>query len=256
VRSALGPKGRSDLLDCARRGALLAFDFDGTLAPIVAEPGRAAMRRRTRLLLAALARRLDCLVLSGRAPADLRSRLAGVRLVEVVGNHGTAFALTPARRAAARARARRWSRSLASQLEGRPGLELEDNGVSLAVHFRAAPDQADARRTVHRAVARLAGARALDGKCVVNVLPARSAHKGGVLRRIARARGDEAVLYVGDDRTDEDAFRARVAPRYVTVRVGRTADTAARYVLDDQRGIDALLALLLSASRRRARPAP
>jgi trehalose 6-phosphate phosphatase len=245
VRPALGEAGRAALAECARRGALLAFDFDGTLAPIVADPDQAALRPATRRLLGRLARRQPCLVLSGRSPSDLRRRLHGIGLVTLVGNHGAAFGLRPAARRAARARASRWRRQLAQRLAGRPGLRLEDNGVSLAVHFRRAPDRAAARRAIRRAIAALPGARALDGKCVVNVLPVRGTHKGDVLRRVARARGASAVLYVGDDLTDEDAFGTRVARRYVTVRVGRASGSLAQYALAAQREIDALLALLL-----------
>ena len=271
MKRALGPAGLAALEQCRRRGALLAFDFDGTLAPIVAVPARAALRPPTRRLLARLARQQPCLVLSGRSPADLAARLRGIRLIERVGNHGAAFALSPAKRASARSRVLRWRAQLERRLDGRPGLALEDNGVSLAVHYRRARDRAAARRAIVAAARPLAGARTLDGKCVVNVLPARASHKGDVLRAIARARRAACVLYVGDDVTDESAFRARVAPCFVSIRVGRSPRSAAAFALDGQRQIDALLRTLLgpssrarrarrvpavSAKSRRARPAP
>ena len=261
MKHALGPAGRAALGECRAHGALLAFDFDGTLAPIVASPARAALRPSTRRLLARLADRQPCLVLSGRSPSDLAARLAGIPLVERVGNHGAEFGLSPVARKTARERTRRWLAALERRLRGRPDLQLEDNGVSLAVHYRRARDRDRARRAIAAAVRPLRGARTLDGKCVVNVLPARAADKGAVLARIARARHAGCVLYVGDDVTDEDAFAARVARRFVTVRVGRNGRTAATFALDGQRQIDALLRALiapagLSATSRRARRSP
>lgn len=244
---ALGTNGRAALAECARRGGLLAFDFDGTLAPLVADPGRAALRPETRRLLTRLAARQACLVLSGREPADLARRLHGIPLIECVGNHGAGFGQGPKARAAAVARAARWRERLAEQIAGRPGLQLEDNGVSLAVHYRRAPDRPSARRAIRCAVEALPGAHAMDGKCVVNVLPAASAHKGAVLRAIARARGARHVLYVGDDLTDETAFRTAVAPHYVTVRVGRGGPSAANFRLAGQSQIDELLRVLLGS---------
>ena len=122
--------------------------------------------------------------------------------------------------------------------------------MSLAIHYRRAANRAAARRTIRHAIEALPGARALDGKCVVNVLPVAYAHKGLVLRTIARARRATHVLFVGDDVTDEAAFRTAVAPHYVTVRVGRGAQSAASYSLGSQAGIDELLRILLGALGR------
>lgn len=262
MKHALGTHGKAALLQCARQGALLAFDFDGTLAPIVADPHRAALRPETHQLLVHLSRQQPCLVLSGRGPQDLASRLGGISLVELVGNHGASFGLGPAARAAAIARSARWRVQLTEQLAGRTGLQIEDQGVSLAVHFRRTPDRTAARRAIRRAVDALPGACALDGKCVVNVLPVAFANKGMVLRSIARERRVTSALFVGDDVTDEAAFRADVAPRYMTVRVGRSTGSAAGYFLNNQSEIDELLHTLLRlpssprSTLRRARQVP
>ena len=67
---------------------LLAFDFDGTLAPIVQDPARARMRPQTRRLLGAVARRYPCVVISGRARHDVLKRVGSVPVWQVSGNHG------------------------------------------------------------------------------------------------------------------------------------------------------------------------
>lgn len=249
MKRALGAEGQAALRECARRDALLAFDFDGTLAPIVPRPEEAKLRPETHRLLVQLARERSCLVLSGREPPDLAGRLRGIALVGCVGNHGASFGLGAAARKAAIARASRWRLQLDEQLGGRSDIELTDQGISLAVHFRRASNPAATRRTIRRAVAALPRACALDGKFVVNVLPADFAHKGSVLRTIARNKGAATVLFVGDDVTDEAAFRMAVAPCFVTIRVGRDSNSAARYYLSSQSEIDELLRTLLTPSR-------
>ena len=76
------------LTSFASSNVLVAFDFDGTLAPIVPKPSRARMRARTRRLLDAVARRYPCVVISGRALNDIEERVEGIPLWHVAGNHG------------------------------------------------------------------------------------------------------------------------------------------------------------------------
>ncbi len=84
----LSRKSKTLLRELTASKALLAFDFDGTLAPIVDDPGRARMRSRTRRLLRRLASAYPCAVISGRSRADLRERLAGTGIRRTIGNHG------------------------------------------------------------------------------------------------------------------------------------------------------------------------
>jgi hypothetical protein len=78
MKSLLAPQNLPALRRLARGRVLLAFDFDGTLAPIVADPARAHLRPRTRRLLADVARKYPCVVISGRRRADVVGRLAGI----------------------------------------------------------------------------------------------------------------------------------------------------------------------------------
>src|SRR5580765_7119426 len=78
----------STLVHFASWNVLLAFDYDGTLAPLSRNPDRAHLRDRTRRLLIAVAQRYPCVVLSGRAREDVSRRLADVPVRAVFGNHG------------------------------------------------------------------------------------------------------------------------------------------------------------------------
>lgn len=238
-------------LDRAVSGRLLVgLDFDGTLAPIVAERHRAAMPPGTRAALRCVARLFPTVVISGRALADVQRRLGTIALAGVVGNHG----LEPSRaESRAARRVERWRRSLAEALAGFHGVVVEDKGLSLAVHYRHAPDKKAARRAIGRATAALPDTRVVPGKHVVNLVPAGAPHKGTALQGAWRRLRCEAALYVGDDDTDEDVFALLPRRGLLTVRVGRRAGSAAQYYLRDQREVERLLKWLGRAGERMAR---
>jgi trehalose 6-phosphate phosphatase len=243
MRDILAPVSRGVLDRFARAKTLLAFDFDGTLAPIVADPDRAAMRTSTRRLLESVARVYPCVVISGRSREDVGRRLRGVGLAGVVGNHG----LEPwHRESRAGQGSRRWIPLLQERLGAIPGIAIEDKGLSIAVHYRQCRDRKAARARVLAAAARLGPARLLGGKEVLNILPAGAPHKGLALER-ARARlRCEAAVYVGDDETDEDVFALGRPERLLGVRVGRKRGSAAAFYVRTQADVDRLLRRLLA----------
>lgn len=239
MKYAFGPAGRQALARFARSNVLLAFDFDGTLAPIVKDPRTARMRRHTRALLATLIDRYPVAVISGRARHDVCRRLEGIRVRAVVGNHGleTAVPLDEHARLV-----RGWIPALTDALEGRFGIEIEDKGSSIALHYRRSRMKNAARRHISSAVARLGSSvRIVGGKQVVNLLPKGGAHKGTALKELRRALGVDAAVYVGDDTTDEDVFALDAAEPLLTVRVGRSQSSSAEYYLRAQHEISRLL---------------
>ena len=88
MRYILSQTSRSILAQLAQERTLCAFDFDGTLAPIVEDPDQAVLSDRTRNLLGRLAALYPCVILSGRARTDLLGRLSGMPLERVFGSHG------------------------------------------------------------------------------------------------------------------------------------------------------------------------
>src|SRR5919106_1733768 len=102
---------------------LLAFDYDGTLAPMVSAPHRATMRVSTRRLLRRASKLFPCVVISGRARGDALGRLRGVEVCRVVGNHGA----EPSQEAKAmRRRVQQWLPVLKAHLSRRQGAIVED----------------------------------------------------------------------------------------------------------------------------------
>jgi trehalose 6-phosphate phosphatase len=252
VRAILDPGLRPLLLRhlAPEAPSLLAFDFDGTLAPIVADPAQAEMRAETQRLLTRLAALRPCAVLSGRGRTDLAGRLAGVPLRLIVGNHGQEEeAPDPASEEMARQVAQ-WRAEVLGALPPLPGLLLEDKGISLSLHTRPlAP--ADKER-VGRAARALAAARPevrlVLGKEVINIVPRGARHKGDALRRAVAQTGCAGAIYVGDDETDEDAFAAAAEAGWLGIRVEEGPASRAGCFLPDQGAIDALLRVLLSLS--------
>jgi trehalose 6-phosphate phosphatase len=247
MRSIFSTDARDLLDDLATRRALLAFDFDGTLAPIVADHQQARVRPRTRALLRVLSLLYPCAVVSGRARADVNARLGGIPLLAVVGNHGAEPGMGPVNRTR-RETIVAWKRALQAELSLLPGVEIEDKQLSLAVHYRQVPARWPTRQLVMRAAAALEGARISPGHAVVNVAPSDAPQKGAAVAELLRRAGSRPVLYVGDDRTDEDAFRAPMLT--AGVRVGRTGRSAASWYVPDQAGMDEFLSLLLAARTR------
>ncbi|MBK8480500.1 MAG: trehalose-phosphatase [Proteobacteria bacterium] len=234
-------EGCAGVLAALASGRLLvAFDFDGTLAPIVSQPDDAQMRPRTRELFAAVSQRFPCAVISGRSQADVAARLGGASVKYVVGNHGLEPGLGLEDFAAEVARARAL---LEAALAGLPGVEIEDKRYSLAIHYRRSDNKRQARRAIQRGIERLpVPMRLVPGRLVANLVPQRAPHKGDALLALRRAEGADAALYVGDDVTDEDVFKLdQPRARLLTLRVGASRASAASYYLRDQHEIDRLL---------------
>jgi trehalose 6-phosphate phosphatase len=240
----------------ARERALLVFDFDGTLAPIVRARGEAAIPETTRALLRVVSLLYPCAVVSGRSRADLAPRLDRIPFVAIVGNHGAEAGFGPVDRSR-QALVCGWREELRRALAGCAGVEVEDKGHTLAIHYRAAPDRSAARHRVRAVADALPEARVFGGRAVVNVVPLDAPNKGEAVGEVLRRIGWREALYVGDDATDEDAFV--VAGVTVSVRVGRTHASAARYYLPQQSAIDELLRALVASRVRadgRERPVP
>lgn len=244
----LGPEGEAAIAALLARRPLLAFDFDGTLAPIVAVPAEARLSQAVALRLAALARRLPVAVISGRSLADLQQRL-GFEPAYLVGNHGAEDAADPAAAAARRAALdplRLHLRNRHALLDS-AGVAVEDKGLSLALHHRLAPSQVNARAAIDAVLAeRPPGLQVFGGKRVVNLVPAGSPDKADALLALVQRSGADSALFVGDDVNDEPVFE-RAPPHWLTLRVGRDAPSQARFYLDSP----AEVAMLLERLRTR-----
>lgn len=229
---------------------LVAFDFDGTLAPIVPRPQDARMRIRTEVLFKQVCRLYPCAVVSGRLQADIAGRLAGTDVRYVVGSQGIDSDADGALQAEiARSRER-----LAPALEGLAGVELEDKCYSLALHYRRSRNKRLTHVTLSTLVAEACPSmRVIGGKQVLHVLPRGAPNKGDAVLALRAAAAADTAIYVGDDVTDEDVFGLDQPGRLLSIRVGESPTSAATYFLSDQTEIDRLLARL-AALRKETHP--
>lgn len=245
MKHILSNTNRELLAQLACSSVLLAFDFDGTLAPIVSERDRAGMRARTHTLFQRACELYPCAVISGRSRDDVLARVSDAPVKYVVGNHGLEPGENVGRFQAAVKHA---TPLLARAIEADPvcrGCEIEDKHYSLAVHYRNAREKRKAQRAIEAAVRALPDPmRIIGGKLVVNVVPEGAPHKGDALTAIRAGSGADTALYVGDDITDEDVFELDQPGRLLGIRIGASRNSAAAYYLRDQREIDPLLATL------------
>lgn len=256
---------RIDEWRSARRRAgrlLVALDFDGTLAPIVPSPDEAALPEAARAALVSLARRADTdlAVISGRGLEDLRRRV-GIPEIYYAGNHGLEIegpGVQEVHRRAAEARPRiaACDARLRTLLRGEVGVLIEDKGLTLSIHYRQAqdPGAVDRVRDAIRGCAELLdGLRLTEGKKVFELRPDVDWDKGratNFLLQILDAAAALAIpsIFIGDDRTDEDAFRAiRDRGDGIVVADDPDHDTAARAYLRSPAEVAALLESLAAA---------
>jgi trehalose 6-phosphate phosphatase len=222
-----------------RRRTLLAFDFDGTLAPIVANPDDACVPSSMAQQLGALSKRRPTAVITGRRLADVRNRL-GFEPEYLVGNHGAeglnwvpnGFAMQ-----IFRTRLNQQYQTLQDA-----GVQVEDKGLSLALHFRNATDPITAEHAVAFVTQDLPlGLTAFGGKCVLNIVDSAAPDKGQAALELLEISGCESLFFVGDDVNDESVFRC-ARPDWVTVRIGRLQDIgSAMFYLDSYADMNALL---------------
>jgi len=243
VIDILSPDGIALIEHTARCRTLLAFDFDGTLAPLVSDYREAAMRDTTRALFRMVAILYPSAVISGRDRGDLLRRLTKIPLVEAVGNHGAEDGALPDPRLVRQVSA--WANALRSAFADQPEIEVEQKAASLAVHYRRAPDPVVAHSRALAAAQALPGARVFGGEAAVNVAPPGVPDKGAALEDMARRLGTSSVVFVGDDITDEDAFRSPAVT--LSIRVGAAPESAARCCLPCQSQIEALLRAFVRA---------
>jgi trehalose 6-phosphate phosphatase len=236
------PRNLRALAGFAASNVLLAFDYDGTLAPIAATPSAARMRVETRKRLARIADRYPCVVISGRPLDDLAKRLSRIPVWYLFGNHGFEPHAGSDEHAA---RVEDWVHRLNAQLPAQQGLVIEHKKYSVTLHYRHVRNKRRVMEAIADAVRQLADVRTVGGAKAINLLPRGGADKGVAVQQARRMFACDTVIYVGDDGTDEDAFKSAPPDRLLSIRVGARGATRAQYRLRSQREIDQLLEHLL-----------
>ena len=233
----------------------LILDFDGVLSPIIEDPAASALPEQAEAALTRLAPALGVLaVISGR-PADFLTDRVRIARVRLLGSYGIEQIEDGARHVDPAAQpwlgpVREATRELDERMAGAPGIRVEHKSVSVAVHWRQAPDQEAAAERVRETAAEIAartGLRLEPGKLVAELRPPIDADKGSAIRALLAATTPTAAAYAGDDLGDIPALSAmRDSGGYALV-VDHGSETDARLLaLADETfpGTDAFAAWL------------
>lgn len=232
---------------------LVALDFDGVLAPLVDVPSEARPLPESAAAIGSLATLPDTVVVlvSGRGLADLAATSGFGAPIRLVGSHGGEFddggaVLDDDQRALLDT----LTSEVTALVDGEPGVKVEHKPAGIAVHVRNAPPDVGVRvlDAVRTGPAARPGVDATPGKDVID-LAVLQVNKGMAVDALRERTGADAVLFAGDDVTDETAF-ARLRPGDVGVKVG-DGDTAAAHRVAGPPQIAAVLELLLAARGRR-----
>lgn len=224
---------------------LVASDFDGTLAPIAANPSDAIAERATLIALRALSQlpQTHVAVISGRALGDLASRVRDVEELHLVGSHGSEFeaGFSPPLEASAVDLLRQLKQDVAVVAAECPGCYVEEKPASLAFHYRNADaaSSATAIAAILRGPGRLPGVFLRHAKMAIE-LSVVETNKGVALQRLRQRLGASAVLFLGDDTTDEDAIATLCGPD-IGIKVG-IGPTRAQFRVYDSGDVGRVLA--------------
>jgi trehalose 6-phosphate phosphatase len=232
----------------ATEGLLFCTDFDGTLAGIAEDPDAPELIPENRDALETLRDhdRVRVAVISGRELADLRSRV-GLSGIDYAGNHGLEIhrqgntTVHPV----AEKRQKELDDIIADIEDRLAGTDcfVEDKSVSATVHYRTAPERAEeVHEAVESAVENVAsgGFELSTGKEIIELTPAVAWDKGRALSLLAAEYGDWLSMYVGDDTTDEAAFRA-LGDAGIGIHVGAGEETAADYRIENPAAVERFL---------------
>ncbi len=238
---------------------LLFLDYDGTLVPIRPTPELARLSPGRKKILAGLTRlaAFNVGILTGRSLKDIRKAVKIPRLF-FAANYGLAIEVPKKRWVHPEAKRKSFllkkmlPRLRKLGLEFR-GVRIEDKTLTVAVHYRQYKGRPGVLKNRLEEIirARSKPFKLNTGKKIFEVYPTVKWDKGRALLKVERLLGHRRAslaIFFGDDCADEEAFR-RMRPRDISVAVGRSKKTAARYFCQNSSEVARFLKRLLKAAR-------
>ena len=245
----------------ADKYVMLFLDYDGTLTPIVESPAKALISKQTKHLLKRLSANYRCklAIISGRALQDIKKKI-GVRNIIYSGNHGLEIEGPSIRFEVPvsfnyKTIIKQIKKELNKRLSPINGVLLEDKGFSLSLHYRLVDKERIpfVKTTFNEVVSPYLNnkIKTKTGKKVLEVRPPVEWDKGKVAlwlldkQRYILCGKSVMPIYIGDDVTDEDAFRA-LKNKSLTVFVGNPKKSHAKYYLKNTKEVFEFLKRLWS----------
>lgn len=212
----------------------MLLDYDGTLTPIVKRPELARLSGANRRLLENLSKRVILGIISGRSLKDVKD-LVKIPGIIYAGNHGLEIEFKGKLYIHPKVRGfrkvlDRIAKELRQRLGHIQGVIVEHKGLTLSLHYRCVNrlHQAEVKRIFNSSV-KTRKVKITKGKKVLEVRPPVEWNKGRAVAEIIRqTKGRVLPIYIGDDVTDEDAFKV-VKKKGVAIYAGRRKKSYAEY---------------------------
>jgi len=232
---------------------VLLLDFDLTLSPLVKNPANATLPEDTRILLKKLSKYIHIAVITGRTIKDIKKRIK-LSNITYIGNHGLEYEVKGT------------TKSIPPSILSKQGLKdikkkflnikrkysgviIEDKKLTLALHYRLLLSQdkfaflADIKK-IKMGLEKFC-LRGTLYKKTLEVRPETKEDKGTASLFVLKKFGNtQQVIYIGDGKTDEDAFR--VLPHRITIKVGKSKQSLAKYYMRNTTEAKKFLVWLLS----------
>ena len=235
------------------RPILLLLDYDGTIVPIRKKPTLAVLSAKTRDILRHLAGQPNIFlgIVTGRSLQDIKSMVM-LKNIFYIANHG--FQIVFGRKNWVHPVAQYSLRSmktiftaLKNSLRSIPGAMVENKLFTLSVHYRnlVYTPISHVKKIVERAVRSFSElCRVTRGKKVIEIRPNVDWNKGYAILKMLKMFNftkKPLVVYIGDDRTDEDVFKCLLRSSAITIRVGRNNRSSAKYYVKNTAEVKKLL---------------
>ena len=241
-----------EIVRAGDRHFAIFLDYDGTLTPIVSDPGKALLPDSMRQTLQALADYTSLAILSGRDLDDVRRRV-NIDKIVYAGSHG--FDIAGPRELRKEVATEFLPRldgaedDLRKKLAGIPGVRVERKRFSVAAHYREINESnfPKVQRTVNQVARRYRELRIMEGKKVYELQPNIDWDKGKAVLWLLKTLELDRGIYIGDDRTDEDAFRALEQKGMGILVTEPPRLTAAHYSLREPMEVEQFLRGLVAA---------
>ncbi|NDD92259.1 trehalose-phosphatase [bacterium] len=234
---------------------MVIFDFDGTLTALSPKRDEVQLKPLTRALLSRLSQFLSVGVVSGRELSDLKSRFAGLDRVVLVGNHGAessagndSLYFEQVQKASLAVSAFLSALVRSSLIRDLPQSLIENKRLSLTFHWRGLDGMTTkkASEEIRQMALAWGGFRLVPGIESLNLVPVGLDDKGDAVLRLLESAHHRHLVYLGDEETDEDVFVKARGERFMGIRVGQSAPSAAEWFVSEQSEVDRLLEVFLA----------
>ena len=232
---------------------ILFLDYDGTLVPIKKTPQLAVLPQSTLMILKHLTKnkRLKLVIVSGRSHSDLK-RLIRISKITIISNHGFEISgnnikwINPGIKKILPS-LKMITKTLKKEFKNIEGTIIENKKLTITVHFRNVKPRSIFRiKKIVDAIVQEHSGELIStlGKKIIEVRPNIDWNKGHavvkILTHFQKKKTNDVAIYIGDDKTDEDAF-FYLNQNAITIRVGKSKNTLAKYHVKNTREVNMLL---------------